>query len=348
MSEEVIELQYKADRNNNTTNVHNKTQKTKPKAKPFTSQTHSYEHVNEDDIEASLGDIEAGQTSSVTTKPSQSIIPDKIKDTGGYCLLSLYTINFVAILSFMIAAFIRGGKDKHVMMILILICVILTTTLSAYALFKYGRLQDQVNRLKEENRIYDEELISLKETRKTIKHEVNDLENENTKLKTHSNELEDQSMQFTDLVDELKTLSKDGEDITDLVDGINNAFDKMNDLVYQNERTHLLTIYYQSAFRDKNNDMNKEEYQRFLHKVPKKFKERFNSLGNYELLVRKYECVNGEIDLQSFLRMVDDVLAMSDDVLREEFIREYTVQKTLCMSDENSNALRNELIGGYD
>merc|ERR1712083_823486 len=123
------------------------------------------------------------------------------------------------------------------------------------------------------------------------------------------------AQEFEGLVEELKNIAGDNEDILALLDNTNKICNDMRKVVLENERAHLLSTFYECAFRDDDNRMDKKEYERFLGRLSKKQREKFESLGTFEKLAGE----DGHIDLQEFQDMLENVLREVDELLREEF-----------------------------
>eukprot|EP01084_Bolivina_argentea_P293127 504112_1 len=331
MSQEVIELQYTDvdspdDHAFNKEGANAKSSRNKPN--PKNQKSYTYEHVEqEDEEELKYTDIDIATPKSTVT---QNIQAAKLKqkllyDAPGRALLSWYLIGAVAILGFMIAAFIRQQEMfTDTMMAFILLLSFITIVCSVIALCGYGRLQDQVDRLKLENSIYDRERIKFTHTNKVLKGEIDDFEKDNEKLRHTVKDLDGQTDEFSGLVDDLEELAEDGEKILDCLDRFNGTFDRMNDWIYQTEKARLLCAFYECAFRDQENDMNRKEYERFLTMISKDFREKFKNLGEFEDISEDKE----GIDVTRFLEIVDAVLNQSDDVMQREFIKTITVAPT--------------------
>merc|ERR1711994_1207810 len=80
-------------------------------------------------------------------------------------------------------------------------------------------------------------------------------------------ELDEEAKEFEGLVDELKSIAGDNEDILELLDNTNKIFNDMRKVVLENERAHLLSTFYECAFRDDDNRMDKQEFQDMLEEV---------------------------------------------------------------------------------
>merc|ERR1712087_928985 len=121
-----------------------------------------------------------------------------------------------------------------------------------------------------------------------------------------------------DLVVELKSIAGDNEDILKLLDNTNKIFNDMRKAVLENGRAHLLSTFYECAFRDDDNRMDKGEYERFLGRLSKKQRAKFEDLGSFEKLAGE----DGAIDLNEFQDMLELVLRQVDELLKDEFAKQ--------------------------
>merc|ERR1712130_105337 len=121
-------------------------------------------------------------------------------------------------------------------------------------------------------------------------------------------ELDEEAKEFEGLVDELKNIAGDNEDILALLDNTNKIFNDMRKVVLENERAHLLSTFYECAFRDEDNRMDKGEYERFLGRLSKKQRAKFEALGTFEEIAGE----DGHIDLAEFQDMLEQVLREVD------------------------------------
>merc|ERR1712087_482654 len=105
-----------------------------------------------------------------------------------------------------------------------------------------------------------------------------------------------------DLVVELKSIAGDNQDMLALLDNTNKIFNDMRTVVLENERAHLLSTFYECAFRDDDNRMDEEEYKRFLGRLSKQQRKKFRALGDFKTLAGD----DDHIDLQEFQDMLEE------------------------------------------
>merc|ERR1719499_2667483 len=241
----------------------------------------------------------------------------KFIDIFGRFIPFLYGGFALAILVMYITGFVSGDL-KDLMIWCILATSLISSLLGAWAVYKYGVIQDQIDRLKEQNNIYKKEIEDLGNTRKQLGSEVTELQGTVQNLEHDAKELDEEAKEFEGLVDELKAIAGDNQDILDLLDNTNKIFNDMRKVVLENERAHLLSTFYECAFRDDDNRMDKLEYDRFLGRLSKKQREKFEKLGPFE----QWAGEDGHIDLAEFQDLLNLVLREVDELLKEEFSKQ--------------------------
>merc|ERR1712129_477726 len=180
---------------------------------------------------------------------------------------------------------------------------LISSLLGAWAVYKYGVI-------KEENAKYEHEIGELTSTRKKLGSEVTELQTTVSDLEHDAQELDKETQEFEGLVEELRNIAGDNEDILALLDNTNKIFNDMRKVVLENERAHLLSTFYECAFRDDDNRMDEEEYRRFLGRLSKRQREKFKKLGDFKSLAGD----DDHIDLQEFQDMLEEVLTEVDEL----------------------------------
>jgi len=235
-------------------------------------------------------------------------------DIFGRVIPSLYALFAIGILGMYITGFVTTDL-KDIMIWAILGTSLISSLLGAWAVYKYGVIQDQIDRLKEENAKYEHEIGELTTTRKRLGNEVNELQTTVHDLEHDAKELDEETKEFEGLVEELRNIAGDNQDILALLDNTNKIFNDMRKVVLENERAHLLSTFYECAFRDDDNRMDKQEYNRFLGRLSRRQREKFKELGTFEELAGD----DNHIDLQEFQDMLEEVLTEVDELLKQEF-----------------------------
>ena len=127
--------------------------------------------------------------------------------------------------------------------------------------------------------------------------------------------LEAEGKQFEGLVDQLGGITKDRNAINDILGDTTQLFNRMRRIMVQHEKSQLLTIYYECAFRDNDDTMDKAEYTRFLGRLGRKERERVKAIGTFEEIAGD----DDQIDLHEFEALLDEFLRLDEQILIEEF-----------------------------
>jgi len=237
----------------------------------------------------------------------------KFIDCFGRIIPFLYGAFALAILGMYIAGFITEHL-KDMMIWCILGTSLTSSVLGAWAVYKYGVIQDQIDRLKEENGKYEREINELGATRQKLGKEVDDLQDTVKNLEHDAHELDEEAKEFEGLVEELKGIAGENEEVLNLLNNTNQIFSDMRKVVLENERAHLLSTFYECAFRDDDNKMSEDEWQRFIGRLSTKQRAKFKRF-DFKAIAGDDGC----LDLQEFQEVLEQVLEEVDDLLRDEF-----------------------------
>jgi len=205
--------------------------------------------------------------------------------------------------------------EQETMVWIVLITCIICSILGAWAVFKYGVIQDQIDKLKVQNGEYKDQIAQLSEERGKLKGHVDELNGQVQELQRNADELAEQTKQFDGLINELKEIAGDNEDVLKMIDETNDIFTDMRHTILEHDRAQLLTNFYEYAFRDNDDKMDKREYKRFLARLSPEQREQFESKGTFE----KWAGDDGLMDLDEFTHAIEQVLGDVDDQLAKEF-----------------------------
>lgn len=154
-------------------------------------------------------------------------------------------------------------------------------------IMRYGGMKYQLDRFKKEN-------MRLSQSNKKLSADVDTLETTNQqlgvqvdKLSGTVDELQDVSEslqndlgQFAEVRANLEDFAKKtGKDITAVIGDVNGVYDKIFDLTVKNEKALLQRIAADLEFMDRDAAMSKQEFQRFIQRIPKHLQERFAAMG---------------------------------------------------------------------
>ncbi|ETO05758.1 hypothetical protein RFI_31639 [Reticulomyxa filosa] len=119
--------------------------------------------------------------------------------------------------------------------------------LGAWSVYQYGVIQDQIDKLKEQNNEYKSNIDDLKQSKDELKKQVEEMNSTVSNMEKDASLLEEQTKQFEPLLNDLKSIAKDNEDVASILDQTNNIFHDMRNSILQNERAHLLSTFYECA-----------------------------------------------------------------------------------------------------
>jgi len=193
----------------------------------------------------------------------------------------------------------------------ILLCALIGSSAGALGVYKFGTMEEQIERLSGENSKYEGELGKLRSTTSRLKTEVTSVQASVGGLEKSVDEYQEQLKGFEPLKDELKSVHGDNQEIHDLLESTNRLFDDMSRIAIQNEKAHLLSIYYECEFRDSSDGMSKDEYIRFLGRLSKPQRLKFEKLGTFEELAG----ADGIIDVQEFQQILSKFLETTEEEL---------------------------------
>merc|ERR1712157_642733 len=138
-----------------------------------------------------------------------------------------------------------------------------------------------------QNEKYRDNIDRLNSIGQVLQNDVDDISNGVDYLKRDGNALEEALNAYNDLKNELKAIfdeRKDGDDITDLLNEFNEECTKLNTIIEDNEKAHLLSIFYNVKLYDygTKNCLDKKQYTQFLAHCNKKTREKFEKHGGFE------------------------------------------------------------------
>lgn len=161
----------------------------------------------------------------------------------------------------------------------------------------------------------------LEVTNQKIAVQVDKLNSTVDDLQGVSDALQKDLLGFSDLRQSMDEFTKKtGVDMAHALGEINGVYDRMYDLTLENERALLKRVAQDLEFMDRDEDMSKMEFQRFLQRIPKQFKERFEAKG------LTFEAIAGEdkeIDFREMGALIEKLLDENDEK------KKLSVQKSL-------------------
>eukprot|EP01083_Nonionella_stella_P224286 798516_1 len=168
-------------------------------------------------------------------------------------IISVFSFVFLCTCGAFVIGFLGLFGGEIVWLIVILGITFGGSMLGSYGVYKYGALEEYLDKFEEENKKFGSEIETLKETSQELKKNVHGITKSVDSLQQNEEELNDTLGQFDDIRKQLQELvGDDGEmkDINDMVDSINNGYDSMTKIVINNRKAALLATYYGVALRD--------------------------------------------------------------------------------------------------
>jgi chaperonin cofactor prefoldin len=215
---------------------------------------------------------------------------------------------FLLLLVFSIVALIIGMLDTAIENTLV--WEVLGTSLGgglfgAWGVYKWGTVQEEIDRLKGENGKYEGELSQLRVSKEQLTGEVSQVQSTVDELKGSVDGLNQQLGAFDDLRQELEKVAGSNQDISTMLDNTTKIFRDLRTVALANEKASLLSIYYEVAFKDGEPGMSAKEYERFKGRLPKKQREQFEAMGTFKQLAGD----NDTIDLDEFQVILEKFLS---------------------------------------
>lgn len=154
-------------------------------------------------------------------------------------------------------------------------------------IMRYGGMKYQLDRFKKENMRLSKtntrlegEVDTLGETNKQLGTQVDKLSGTVDELQDVSESLQNDLGQFAEVRTNLEDFAaKTGKDISAVIGDVNGVYDKIFALTVQNEKALLQRIAADLEFMDRDAAMSKQEFQRFIQRIPKHLQERFAAMG---------------------------------------------------------------------
>ena len=166
------------------------------------------------------------------------------------------------------------------------------------------------------NEKFDYNIDQLKSARTDLKQHTKGVFFEVKKLGRDAEELDVTLKQYDDLRRDLESIGAQNEEVNKLVDDVNNAFDGMVELISNNERASLLSIYYHVCLRDQEAGLSEQEYERFLGSLNRKTKLLFKAEGSFADIAGE----DNIIDLQEFEALLDVVIQKQEQNFLDQHV----------------------------
>jgi uncharacterized surface protein with fasciclin (FAS1) repeats len=180
--------------------------------------------------------------------------------------------------------------------ILIAPFIIISTISSLFAMWYLGilgSLKKQVELFEQQNTKLSKNVVNMQESIVTLKKSNDTLHQELTSLVTLRTNLESYAK-------ETKT------DFSKILSDVNSSFQRLETITRENEQALLERIAQDLEFLDNNEGMQRDEYERFLERIPLHLQTTFHSLGDTSF--EKIAGNNMKVDYKEIKQLVHSIL----------------------------------------
>ena len=142
----------------------------------------------------------------------------------------------------------------------------------------------------------------------SLTQQVEKLETTVESLKESNDTLHSELLALSSLRKNLENYAQENqEDFTKVLSDINGSFERLEEITKANERVLIARVAQDLEFLDNKEGMKREEYERFINRVPNNLKKKFKELG-----YTSFEKVAGEnnmVDYKEIKNIVQSVVA---------------------------------------
>eukprot|EP00490_Sorites_sp_Unknown_P001825 CAMPEP_0114677148 /NCGR_PEP_ID=MMETSP0191-20121206/50150_1 /TAXON_ID=126664 /ORGANISM="Sorites sp." /LENGTH=288 /DNA_ID=CAMNT_0001949265 /DNA_START=43 /DNA_END=909 /DNA_ORIENTATION=+ len=177
--------------------------------------------------------------------------------------------------------------------------------LGSWGVFKFGTIEMEIDRFKQENNKYQTEIDEMKDTRLQLTGTVQSMQKTINQTEDEAKNLEESLNEFEELRKSLEDVAKDNQDIYNLVTNLNTMADDMKNAAIASRKAALLEAYYDYDNRDGQPGLSVMEFKRVLNKLDKETQRKFENL-QVDL------DGDGIIDLKEYQKAVDIILGDMD------------------------------------
>jgi len=110
--------------------------------------------------------------------------------------------------------------------------------------------------------------------------QVNKLETTVERLKLNNDTLHNELLSLKSLRENLEIYAKNNkEDFNKVLNNINSSFERLEKITKENEKVLIARIAQDLEFLDNKEGMKREEYERFINRIPNNLQSKFKDLG---------------------------------------------------------------------
>ena len=138
-----------------------------------------------------------------------------------------------------------------------------------YILTMYDRFENEISKLKEENEQLHSSIDDLKKVSNSLKKELDN---------------------FAKLQENLEEFAKqEKNDFNKIMNQLNGNFDRINNLVHEQNRVLLMQLAQNIEFLDSKEGMSKIEFLRFVDRIPHQFQTHLTQMNEYQNIDKQFK-----------------------------------------------------------
>lgn len=141
----------------------------------------------------------------------------------------------------------------------------------------------------------------------SLTEQVDKLENTVETLKSSNDTLHNELLALESLRENLEEYAKENQkDFSKVLKDINGSFNKLESITKENERILIARVAQDLEFLDSKTGMKREEYERFINRIPNNLKQKFNELG-----YNSFDKVSGKdkiVDYKEIKKIIQSII----------------------------------------
>ena len=233
-------------------------------------------------------------------------------------VIPIFIIIAIAALIMMISVFVSSDDIGGIIAVLS-ICAMtwFGAIIGMVGTYLWGSVEDAIDYFKQENDKYHTNLEDLKGIRSNLRDETKGVFFAVGKLSKNAKDLERHLEEFDELRRELSEICESNEELNEMMDAVNKQYEDLVNLIGNNERAQLLSIYYEVSTKDREDGLSAWEYERFLGRLNGRTREYFEKQGSFDVLSGDDDIM----DLQEFEKVLDKVIEEQQEEAIQQRLR---------------------------
>merc|ERR1712048_485465 len=136
------------------------------------------------------------------------------------------------------------------------------------------------------------------------------------KLSKNAKDLEKSLSEFDELRKDLRKICGSNEELNAMMNEMNQQYEDMVNLIANNRRAQLRSIYYEVSTLDREAGLSKTEYDKFLARLDTTTRAYFKKQGSFDLLSGDDDVM----DLQEFEIVLEKVIAEEEEKSLQQYL----------------------------